>query len=181
MSEQPPLSLSVKLRYWDLYRLNVVLTASALRKVLYIWAFVGVLFLSLPILSLVRPASSKHEWAIELENARELEWGFAIPIIFVFGLPLLSAERVLREESIKREVSYQFSEGGVHVETFVSKSDLSWAAIRKIREFSWGFLVFTGPRSVFMLPKTCFDSTQHLAALRELFRAHVKDLKLRSD
>jgi hypothetical protein len=101
MSQQPPLSLFVKLAYWDVYRLNVVLTASAFRKVLYIWGFVALLWLSLSVFLLVRPSATR-DWAVMLENARPLEWAFALPVVFVFVLPLLSAQRVLRDDLIKR-------------------------------------------------------------------------------
>jgi hypothetical protein len=134
MSQQPPISLFVKLGYWDIYRLNVVLTATAFRKILYIWGFVALLWLSLSVLLLVRP-SPTQDWAVMLENARPLEWAFALPIVFAFVLPLLSARRVLRDELIKHGVNYQFSEAGVHIETSISKTDLSWAAIRRVREF----------------------------------------------
>jgi hypothetical protein len=180
MSQQPPLSLFVKLGYWDVYRLNVVLTASAFRKVLYIWGFVALLWLSLSVLLLVRPSPTR-DWAVMLENARPLEWAFALPVVFVFVLPLLSAQRVLRDDLIKRGVNYQFSEAGVHIETSISKSDLSWAAIRRVREFPSEFLVFTSPRTAFALPKRCFERTQDVDSLRELFRTYVQRSKLRAD
>ena len=134
MSQQPPLSLFVKLDYWDVYRLNVVLTVTAFRKILYIWGFVGLLWLSVFVLLLIRPFSA-HDWAVMQQNARPLALAFALPVIFVFVLPLLSAQRVLRDQRVKRGVSYQFSEAGVHIETSISKTDLSWAAIRRVREF----------------------------------------------
>jgi hypothetical protein len=180
MPQQPPISLFVKLSYWDVYRLNVVLTATAFRKILYIWGFVAVLFLSVFVLLLIRP-SSAHDWAVMQQNARPLTWAFALPVIFVFVLPLLSAQRVLRDELVKRGVNYQFSEAGVHIETSISKTDLSWAAIRRVREFPSEFLVFTSPRTAFTLPKKCFESGQGVATLRELFRTYVKTSKLRPD
>src|SRR5258708_13679954 len=97
MPQPQPLSLFVKLGYWDVYRLNVVLTASAFRKVLYIWSFVALLWLSLSVLLLVRP-SPTQDWAVMLDNARPWEWAFALPIVFVFVLPLLSAQRVLKDD-----------------------------------------------------------------------------------
>jgi hypothetical protein len=180
MSQQPPISLFVKLGYWDIYRLNVVLTATAFRKILYIWGFVALLWLSLSVLLLVRP-SPTQDWAVMLENARPLEWAFALPIVFAFVLPLLSARRVLRDELIKHGVNYQFSEAGVHIETSISKTDLSWAAIRRVREFPSEFLVFTSPRTAFTLPKKCFENSQSVAALRELFRTYVERSNLRPD
>jgi hypothetical protein len=180
MSQQPPISLFVKLGYWDIYRLNVVLTATAFRKILYIWGFVALLWLSVSVLLLIRP-SSAHDWAVMQQNAKPLTWAFALPVIFVFVLPLLSAQRMLRDELIKRGVTYQFSEAGVHIETSISKTDLSWAAIRRVREFSSEFLVFTSPRTAFTLPKKCFESCQGVAALRELFRNYAKRSNLRLD
>jgi len=97
MSQQPSISLFVKLGYWDVYRLNVVLTATAFRKILYIWGFVALLWLSVSVLLLIRP-SSAHDWAVTQQNAKPLTWAFALPVIFVFVLPLLSAQRVLRDE-----------------------------------------------------------------------------------
>jgi YcxB-like protein len=180
MTQPPPLSLFVKLGYWDVYRLNVILTASALRKVLYIWGFVALFWLSLSVLLLVRP-SPTQDWAVMLENARPLEWAIALPFIFVFVLPLLTAQRVLGDDLVRRGVNYQFSDAGVHIETSISKSDLSWSAIRRVRESSSEFLVFTSPRNAFSLPKKCFESGQGVAILRELFRTHVEKSDLRPD
>jgi len=180
MSEQPPISLFVKLGYWDVYRLNVVLTATVFRKILYIWGFVALLLLSVSVLLLIRPSSAR-DWTVMQQNAKPLTWAFALPLVFVFVLPLLSAQRVLRDELIKRGVNYQFSEAGVHIETSISKSDLSWAAIRRVREFPSEFLVFTSPRTAFALPKKCFESSQGVATLRELFRTYAKKSNLRPD
>jgi hypothetical protein len=177
MSQQPSISLFVKLDYWDVYRLNVVLTATAFRKILYIWGFAALLFLAVSVLMLTRP-SSTHDWAVMQQNARPLIWAFALPVIFVFVLPLLSAQRIWKEEVVKQGVAYQFSETGVHIETSISKSDLSWAAIRSVKEFPSEFLVFTSPRT-FTLPKKCFENSQGVATLRELFRTYVQRSKLR--
>jgi hypothetical protein len=130
------------------------------------------------VLLLIRP-SWAHEWAVMQQNAKPLTWAFALPVIFVFVLPLLSAQRVLRDELVKRGVTYQFSEAGVHIVTSISKTDLSWAAIRRVREFPSEFLVFTRPRTAFTLPKKCFESRQAVATLRELFRTYAKRSNLR--
>ena len=85
---------------------------------------------------------------------------FGLPVLSVLVLPLFSARRVLWHERVKRGVSYQFSDHGIHVETSISKSDLSWAAIRRVIESSSEFLVFTNPNVAFTLPKRCFKSIQ---------------------
>ena len=180
MPDQAPISLFVKLEYWDVYRLNVVLTATVFRKILYIWGFVALLWLALSVLLLFRP-TSEQDWAVIMRNASPLKWVLGLPVLFVFVLPLLSARRVLGDERVKRGVSYQFSDAGIHVETSVSKTDLSWAAIRRVSEFRSAFLVFTNPNIASMVPKRCFERTQGVADLRELFRAHVAKTKLRRD
>jgi hypothetical protein len=132
------------------------------------------------VLLVIRPRP-EQDWAVIMHNASPLKWVFALPIIFVFVLPLPSAWRVLRDERLKQGVKYQFSDAGIHVESSVSKTDLSWAAIRRVSEMRSAFLVFTNPSVAFTLPKGCFESTQCVASLRELFRAHVPKTKLRHD
>lgn len=180
MPDQTPISLFVKLGYWDVYRLNVVLTATVFRKILYIWGFMALLWLALSVHLLYR-TSPEPEWAATMQNAGPLNWVFGLPILFVFVLPLLSARRVSSDERLKRGVNYQFSDAGIHVETFVSKTDLSWAAIHRVGESHSAFLVFTNPNIAFMIPKRCFESTQGVADLRELFRVHAQKAKLRRD
>ena len=175
-----PISIFVKLGYWDVYRLNVVLTAIVFRMILYIWGFMALLWLALSVLLLFRP-SREQDWAAITQNASSLEWVLALPLLFVFVLPLLSARRVLRDERVKRGISYQFSDAGIHIGTCVSKTDLSWAAIRRVSELRSAFLVFTSPRIASMVPKSCLDSTQSVTDLRELFRTRVAKTKLRRD
>jgi len=179
MSEQPPISLFVKLGYWDVYRLNVVLTAIAFRKILYVWGFVFLLWLlGLFALLLFRP-SSGQDWAIMMRNTAPLKWAIGLPVIFVFVLPMLSARRVIGDERVKRGVNYQFSEAGVHAETSVSKTDLLWTAIHRVKELPSEFLVFTHPNIAFTLPKRCFESAGEVAGMRQLFSAHVQKSNLR--
>ena len=180
MTEQTTISLFVKLGYWDVYRLNAALTATVFRKVLYFWGLAAFLWLALSVFLVIRP-SSQQDWAVIMQNASPLKWVFLLPVVFVFVLPLLSARRVLKDERLTRGVSYQFSEAGIHIETSVSKSDFSWAAIRRVSEMRSAFLVFTNPNIAFTLPQKCFENSQGVASLRELFRAQVARTKLRSD
>jgi YcxB-like protein len=180
MQEQAPISLCIKLKYWEVYRLNVVLTVTVFRKVLYIWGFVAMLWLALSLLLLFRPLP-EHDRAVTMQNTSPLKWVFGLPVLLVFILPLLSARRVLTDKTLKRGVSYQFSDSGFHVETAVSKTDFTWAAIHRVSEARSEFLVFTKPNIAFALPKRCLESTEGVAALRELFRVHVPRAKLHRD
>lgn len=180
MTDQTPISLFVKLTYWDVYRLNVVLTATVLRKVLYVWGLVALLWLALSVLLLFRPAHDQ-DWAVIMQNTSPLKWLLGLPVLFVFVVPLLSARRVLRDERVKRGVSYLFSDIGIHVETSVSKADLSWAAIQRVSESRSAFLVFTSRNIASMVPKRCLESTRGVVDLRQLFLSHVPKTKLRTD
>src|SRR3989440_2544251 len=82
MPDQAPISLFVKLCYWDVYRLNVVLTATVFRKVLYIWGFVALLWLALSVRLLFRP-SPGQDWAVIMQNASPLKWVLGLPVLFV--------------------------------------------------------------------------------------------------
>ena len=88
MPEQSPISLFVKLAYWEVYRLNVILTATVFRKVLYIWGFVALLWLGLSALLLFRP-SPTQDWAVIMQNASPLKW--------VLGFSGFSLERFRRK------------------------------------------------------------------------------------
>ena len=180
MPDHPPISLFVKLAYWDVYRLNVILTAIVLRKLLYILGFVALLWLALSALLLFRP-STEYEWAMIVQNGFPLKWTLVLALLFVFVVSLFSARRVMRNERVQRGVSYQFSDAGIHLETSVSKTDLSWAAILRVIELRSEFLVFTSPHTAFMLPRRCFDRAQAVTDLRELFRANVTKTRLRRD
>ncbi len=179
MPNRPFVALFVKLAYWEIYFLGVVLTATVFRKILYVWGFVALLMLTLYVLLLFR-SPSDEEWAVMMSNFRPLPWAFSLPVLFVFGLPLLTSGQALKGKIVKRGVNYRFSDSGIHINTVVSSTDLLWDAISRVSEFRSAFLVFTNPRNAFMLPKRCFDSTQDMEEVRGLFLAHVTASKLRS-
>ena len=178
MSEQTPISLFVKLKYWDAYRLYVLLMASVFRKVLYFWAFFALLWLALSVISAIHPAHGQ-DWAVIMQNASPLQWVFGLPIFVVFILPLLPARRMTT--TAKRGVNYRFSQIGIHLENSVSSTDFSWAAISRVWEIRTAFLVFTNPHVPFMVPKSCLQSASEVDSLRELFHANVANSKLRHD
>lgn len=178
--EKSLVAVSVKLAYWEAYRLVVVLTATALRKFLYIFGIVYLLVIAV-FISLLFRESFDQDHAEILGSIKSLIWASAIPLLCVFVAPLYSARRLLKDKRIKAGVRYEFSEAGIHTETSVSKSDLLWAAGVRVKELSSAFLVFTTSNSAYALPKRCFAGSHDVATLRELFRTHVANLKLRSE
>lgn len=177
---QPPISLSVRLTYWELYFVQVVLIARVFRGLLYLWGFAVLLWLALSAL-LVFGKLSQHDSALITQDVIPLQWFLALPFLVVLGIPLLGAQRALRSESGKRVVSYQFSHAGISIETTVSKSQFAWAAIQRINESRSSFLLFTSPNIAFVVPKRCFESLQDVADLRGLVRSRIPNARLRSD
>ena len=110
-----------------------------------------------------------------MQNERPLKWALGLPVMFAFVLPMLSARRVLGDERVKRGVNYESSGAGVHVETSVSKTDLLWTAIHRVKELPSEFLVFTHPNVAFTLPKRCFESTEDVTELRQLLARTFKN------
>jgi hypothetical protein len=110
-----------------------------------------------------------------------MQWVLVLPALIVLVAPLLAARRISNDERVKLGVSYRFLDSGIHIETCVSKTELSWAGIRRVSELRSAFLVFTTPNIASMLPKRCFETAQSVADLRELFRTHVSRTKLRRD
>jgi hypothetical protein len=179
MPNRPFVVLFVRLAYWESYFLSVVLTATVFRRILYIWIFVALLMLTAYVMLLFR-SPSDQEWAVIMRNFRPVPWALSLPVLFVFGLPLLSSWLALKDKIVKRGVNYQFSDSGIRINTVVSTTDLLWDAIPRVSEFRSAFLVFTNPRIAFMLPKRCFDSAQDIVEVRELFRGQVTAAKLRA-
>lgn len=177
MTDQPPISVFVKLSYWESYRAAVVLTARVFRKVLYIFGFMGTLWILLLVLTLVRPSPEK-EWYQTMQTSRQLSWVFGLPILFVFVLPLLSAAKVVADERVKKGINYAFSDNGIHVESSVATADLKWAAIRQALETRFAFLLFPGANLAHTLPKRCYTNAADIAAMRELLRVHVPKARL---
>ncbi|GAC1626569.1 MAG: hypothetical protein PVS2B2_10260 [Candidatus Acidiferrum sp.] len=177
MSEHEPIAVFVKLGYWDSYRAAVVLTARIFRKVLYIFGFMGALWLFLLVLALVHPSPEK-DWYQILQTSKQLSWVFGIPLIFVFVLPLLSAGKVIADERVKKGFSYTFSEAGIHVESSVAKTDMQWAAILQTLETRSAFLLFPNANMAHTLPKRCFATAADITSMRDLLRAHVAKAKL---
>src|SRR6266849_5582320 len=105
MAEKAPIAVFVKLTYWESYRAAVVLTARVFRKLLYIFGFMGALWILLLIVSLFRP-SPEREWYQTIQSSRQLMWVFGLPILFVFVLPLLSAAKVVADERAKKGINY---------------------------------------------------------------------------
>jgi hypothetical protein len=173
-----PIAVFVKLEYWDAYRAAVVLAVRCLGKILIIFGIIGGLWLVLLVFAALKPAPER-DWYETVRQTNLLVWPLVAVVLFVFVLPFLSAGRVASEERFKRGIRYRISGAGVHVESYVSTSDLQWGAFRHAIEIRSAFLLFTSPSLVQVLPRRCFASETDIAVVRDLLRVHIPKAKLR--
>jgi YcxB-like protein len=86
-----------------------------------------------------------------------------------------AGQRLLRSmKEGEREVSYRFDSEGVNLKTPVSELSMSYAALRRQREGSTAFLLYTGERLAQLVPKRAFDAAQ-LEQIRRWLSAGVKE------
>ena len=116
-----------------------------------------------------------------LQNSRPLHLALVFPLLFVFGLPLLSAQKITTNERLKLGVRYLFSSAGLYVETSVAKADLQWRAIQQAVETKSAFLLFPSVNVAHTLPKRCFADAADVAAFRQLLLANVPKAQLASN
>lgn len=178
MSGDSCVKVFVTLEYWDAYWTAVLLTARTARKLLWIFGVMATLWLFLLVSVQIWPRP-EADWQQMMRNDNRLMIVLLLPIFIVFGAPLLSARKVLIDERIKRGIRYQFSDGGIHVESSVATADLQWAAIRHAVETRSAFLLLPSANVAHTLPKRCFASAEDVAATREFLRRNVPKAKLR--
>ena len=104
-------------------------------------------------------------------NAGSLSIVIAVGIFFLFLYwlqPKLAARRM-----ILRSVEWRLSNEGVHVQSEVASSDLSWKAFIKFREGRKVFLLYVQKGQGQFIPKRILSEAQ-LIDLRDILSAHIK-------
>jgi hypothetical protein len=178
--EKSTISVLVRLKFWDIYCLNVMFMLIMFRRILFIWGTFAALWLGLALSLLIYPRPDK-DWATAIQHADTLLPLLAIPLVFIFVLPILAiATGAIHHPRIKEGTRYQFSGTGIHSETSVSTNDFLWEAIPRVKESGSMFLIFNSRNIAFTIPKRCIENARDVVALRELFRASVKTTQLRS-
>lgn len=181
MTDQPTVSVFVKLKFWDVYWLNVLAMLIMFRRILFIWGTFAALWLGLALFLLIHPMP-ENVWAVAIRGADTLLPVLAMPLVFIFILPLLVlVAGGMSHPRIKEGTRLQFSKMGIVSGTSVSTKDFLWEAIPRVKETGSMFLIFNSRNIAFAVPKRCIENTPDVVALRELFRAEVKTTQLRSD
>jgi len=86
--------------------------------------------------------------------------GVALLVYAQFRSGSVSKKLFRAMNSGEREVSYRFDAEGVNVQTSVSDFSVRYAAIRRQREVSTAFLLYTQERVAQIIPKRAFDAAQ---------------------
>ena len=177
MPGQLPIIVDVKLRPTELYWASVFITARQLRKVLWIFGIMGLLFVALFAMSWLRPRP-EMEWYESLQNSKPLLWIFAFPLVMVFGTPLLTSRKFLADKRNDQGVRFEFLETGILIETSVGKTDLKWAAFLEALETKSTFFLFPTRSLARIVPKRCLTNQGEVESLRELLRCHIPKHRL---
>ena len=76
-----------------------------------------------------------------------------------------------------KNLTYNFSEAGLNVESGTFNQTHDWKFVGKTREGRQGFLLFFGKttRQFHGIPKSSFSNPQNIELFRELVAKHVKD------
>src|SRR5215472_10482069 len=172
MRDYPSVGVTVKLEFLDAFRASLRLVARQFFLLLVLCAIVATLAVALFIFAVVNPMPAR-DWYETAKNPTALYWAAGLPLLIFLGIPLLTARKLVTDERVRRGFSYQFSDTGIHVEGSVSRSDLTWEAIKSAREYRWGFLLFPAKNVAINIPRRCIANACDASKLRELLRAHV--------
>ena len=111
-----------------------------------------------------------------LRGSGSQRFAASLPVVgcgIFFLLICWVSPRYRARRMILREVTWTFTDGGVHLASNVSSSDLRWEAFLRYRETRDGFLLFVQKGVAQFIPKRVL-TTEQTDDLRVLLRSHVK-------
>jgi len=120
--------------------------------------------------------SAWMNWAKLLRSSTSQRFAALLPIAIcglIFLVIAWISPRYRARRMILREVTWTFSDEGVHLASNVSKADLRWEAFLKYRETPKGFLLFVQKGMAQFIPKRALTAEQ-ADGLRMLLASHVK-------
>src|SRR5436309_2940815 len=117
-----PITVFVTLDYWEIYRANVALR----------FRMFGI---SLTVLALVLVVRAAIFVTAPSRESPLNDGGFLLGclLLVAFGAgPLFTARRAVRDDRMRKGMTYRFSNMGVHIESAVAKADVQWEAFRYV-------------------------------------------------
>ena len=166
-----PITVFVKLDYWEIYRANVALLFRMFRISL------AVLALVLVVRAVIFVTAPSQESPL---NDGIFLLGCLLLVAFGSG-PLLTARRAVRDDRVRKGMTYRFSNIGVHIESAVARADFQWEAFRYAITTRSLLLLLTSKTGsgAQVLPTRCFGNEADLTAVRHLVNSKVPRTKLR--
>lgn len=181
----PPevLTVTVRMRFWDVYRsMFAVLACSKtpaqwLMSALKNFLFVAVLFFALCYAFCGFRESLPLMVKITVTWAALFMVGFP-PIFMLLFPPLLLVFLIVTKHAplLGKPVVYVFSNDGIHVSMETSGSQVPWSNLSQVRETKRWFLFYVRKNVAFILPKDCFADGADIESLRQLVRASFSGL-----
>jgi hypothetical protein len=173
-----PISVAVKLRFWEAYRVTALMTYRMYRVFLIPVVTIAVIFLVFSAFILLNP-SPNHSFHQLIESFGATPYvllGFGV---FFVGLPLLSAWKVQSNPRVQAGVRYRITDTAVEIDTAVAHSSLTWPAFVQAVETPRFFLLFVTKGIAHILPKRCLSDEGEISAIRQLIRQNVLKAKLK--
>lgn len=107
-------------------------------------------------------------------NPNESYWGLLAPwivLLLIFGGTYLETKRQLASSKFLHETQrYTFTEEGVETASLSSSGRQSWGLIREAFETENNFLLFISLTQMFIIPKRCFQSSEHIKQFKDLLK-----------
>jgi hypothetical protein len=166
-----PITVFVKLNYWETYRANVALLFRMFR-------------ISLAVLALVLVARVAIFVTTPSQESPLNDGVFLVGtvVLVAFGsAPLLTARRAVKDDGVRAGMTYRFSNSGVHIESAVARADVHWEGFRYLIATRSLLLLLankTGAGAQ-ILPIRCFKSESDLTTVLELLASKVPRKRLR--
>jgi len=166
-----PITVFVKLDYWEIYRANVALLFRMFRISLAVLALVLVVRVAIFV------TAPSQETPL---NDGIFLFGCLLLVAFGSG-PLLTSRRAVNDDRVRKGMTYRFSNAGVHIESAVARADVQWEAFRYAITTRSLMLLLTNKMGsgAQVLPTRCFASESDLAAVRQLVDSKLPKVKLR--
>jgi hypothetical protein len=180
MTGQFPVAIHVKLTPSEFYWATVLITARQLRKVLWIFGAMGLIFTLLLVLGWLSPRPGA-DWYQILQNTKPLLWVFVVPLVLMFIAPWLNTRKFLSDKRFAQGDKFGFSETGIQIESSVGKADLNWTVFVDALETNSTFFLFLTAAQARVIPKRYLQAPGEVQTLRELLSAHLPKFKPRRD
>jgi YcxB-like protein len=181
MSDNPFVSIHVKLAPSEFYWAAVRSTTQQMRKVLVLFGFVGFLSIAGLIFATLFSKSIK-EWQQTIRGTNLPLFAFVciLPILVIFLAPLLSLVKFLANPGNAAGARIRFFESGVVTESDAGMTGWDWTIYLKAQETLNYFLLYPSNSDAQIIPKRCLSASGEVELLRDLLRQHIARHNLKS-